>query len=104
MKTTMKHKNEKTAIIQQSFNNEKPMKHTNKHENVTQQWKKTLKHSNEKQQSYYNEKQWITRMTKQQLFNNHTTIVQQRKTMKYENETQKSNTKWRTTLKHSNDK
>ena len=32
-------------------------------------------------------KQWNTRMRKQQLFNNHTTFVQQRKTMKNDNET-----------------
>ena len=31
-------------------------------------------------------------MRKQELFNNHTTFVQQRKTMKNENETHQSNT------------
>ena len=50
-----------------------------KHENETKQWKTTLKHvmthSNEKQQSYYNEKTVKHKNEKQQLFNNHTTIV-----------------------------
>ena len=41
MKPTMKNKNEKTTIVQQSYNNrstiKKPMKHTNEHDNETQQ-------------------------------------------------------------------
>jgi hypothetical protein len=36
-------------------------------------------------------------MTKQQLFNNHTTIVQQRKTIKNENEAHQ----WNTTMKNN---
>jgi hypothetical protein len=46
-----------------------------------------MTHSNEKQQSYYNEKTMNHKNEKQQLFNNHTTIAQQRKTIKNENET-----------------
>ena len=47
-------------------------------------------------------------MRKQQLFNNHTTFVLQRKTMKNENETNQSNTTMKNNIQntataHSND-
>ena len=68
-RTTMKNKNEKTTIVQQSYNNRSTMKKTMKHKNenttiVQQSYnlhtaKKTMKNVNET------------------LINNHTTIVQQ---------------------------
>ena len=50
----MKHKSEKTTMVQQSYNNRSTMKKQwntrMKHDIETQQWKTTYKHSNEKQQ------------------------------------------------------
>ena len=54
MKPTMKNKNEKTKIVQQSYNNRSTMKKQSntrmKHDNETQQRKTTKKHSNDIQQ------------------------------------------------------
>ena len=50
-RTTMKNKNEKTTIVQQSYNNRSTMKKQSNtriiHTNQTQQWRTTLKHGND---------------------------------------------------------
>ena len=48
---TIEHKNEKTTIVQQSYNIRTAKKNNEKRKwntNQTQQWKTTLKHSNDK--------------------------------------------------------
>jgi len=70
MKPTMKQKNKKTTILQQSYNNHWTMKTNETHEwntkmkpnNEKQHWSTAMTHSNEKHQSFYNEKQWDRRM------------------------------------------
>ena len=51
IKPTMKNKNEKTTIVQQSYNNRSTMKKQSntrmEHDNETQQWKTTKKQSND---------------------------------------------------------
>ena len=98
MKPTMKNKNEKTTIVQQSYNNRstmKTIKHerntTMKHDNETRQRKQHINTamtlSNEKQQPYNNE----TNNGKQESINNNRTIIQQsfnnEKAIKHTNET-----------------
>ena len=78
MKTTMIHMNERTKIVQQSYNNRSTMKNQwntrMKHDNDTQQRKKhrnaAMTLSNEKQQTYNNE-------TNNETKNKKTTILQQ---------------------------
>ena len=84
MKTTMKHKNEKPKIIQQSLDNENQLSTPMKQENETKQWKRKLKHRNDTQQ-------WKTAIVLQWKNNESqewkTTIVQQ----SYNNRTAKKN-------------
>ena len=106
MKTTMKQRIKKQQFYnnhKQSFNNEKPMKHTKE----TRKWNtimtKTLKHSNDTQQLKTTiVLQWKKNET-QECKNNRSTIIQQsfnnEKPMKHTNETQKLKTR----LKNSND-
>ena len=94
---TMKHKNEKTTIVQQSYNI-RTAKKTMKNENET-----TIKHNNEEQhwntamtnKKLQRKQQWNIKVKKQQSYNNHTTFVQQWKT----NETHE----WNTAMKHNNE-
>ena len=80
MKATMKNKNEKKTIVQQSYNIPSTMKN-----NETHEWNTTMEHnnekqhittamtlSNEKQQPYSNE----TNNDKQEWKKNRTTIIQ----------------------------
>ena len=93
MKPTMKNKNEKTTIVQKSYNNRSKMKTNETHQRKTkikhntekQHWNTLMTHSIEKQQSYYKEKTMKHK-------NEKTTIVQQlynirtaKETMKNEN-------------------
>ena len=59
MKATMKNKNEKTTIVQQSYNNRSTMKNLlntrMKHNNEKQHINTAMNLSNEKQQPYKNE-------------------------------------------------
>ena len=76
-----------------------------KQENETQQWKTTLKHSNDTEQWRTTivqqwKQQWNKRKGKEQSYNNHTTIVQQCKPMKHNNETRK----WNPTMKNNIEK
>ena len=112
----MKHKNEKTTIVQQSYNIRTAKKNNEKrkwyspikHNNEEQHWNTAMTQSNEKQQSYYNEKTMRHK--------NVNTIVQQSyniRTAKKNNEKRKWNTpikhnneeqQWNTAMTHSNDK
>ena len=110
---TMRHKNVNT-IVQQSYCKRSTMKNQlntrMKHDNGTQQWKITLKHNNGPQlcqiTNYNNEN---NNETKEWRNNNLTTIVQQWKA----NEAHQWNTKiihnnekqhWSTVMTHSNEK
>ena len=98
--------NNHTTIVQQWYYNcstmKKPITHMNEIRNGTEQWKQNwntvMTHSNEKQQSYCNEKTMKHKKVKtidQQSYNNRSTMKKQLNTrMKQENETQQ----WKTTL------
>ena len=89
----MKHKDEKTTNIQQSYNNENQSNTTMKNNIETQQWHT----ANEKQYSYYDANNNETQNGKQQSHNNE----KQRETpMKHDNFTQQCET----TFKHNNEK
>ena len=88
----MKHKNEKTRIVQQSYNIR-----TTKKNNEKRKWNTPIKHNNE--DKHWNtamtnnklkqwKQQWNTKVKKQQSYNN-------QKPMKHTNETQ-----WNTTMKN----
>ena len=106
IKTTMKQKNGKTTIVQQSFNNEYQWNRTMKNNIET-----AMTHRNEKQQSYYNEKTMKQKNVKrivqtfiQKSFNSEKPIKHTNETRQW-NRTTKNNIEthqWHSAMKTNN--